>query len=241
MIVRHSIVGFAIGTALLIGSVRGADKPGTTYYLDSTTGNDRHDGTSPERAWKSLDRANSTTLAPGDRLLLRAGCAWEGMLHPSGSGTKGRPIAIDRYGDGLKPALHGQGRVPCVLRLENQQWWEIHNLEITNRNTDGPRDLRGIEVRGRDAGVLHHIHLKDLLIHDVNGVSDYRNDGDTVAKSFGGIATIIEGDVTPTAWDGLLIENCHIRDVGPIGLVMLSTWMRGHRDNDSGHGSRARM
>src|SRR6185369_2714163 len=58
------------------------------------------------------------------------------------------------------------------------------------------------------------------------------DDGSTRAKSFGGLATIIEGDVKPTAWDDLRIEDCTIRDVGPVGMAMLSTWMEGHREND---------
>jgi hypothetical protein len=74
--------------------------------------------------------------------------------------------------------------------------------------------------------------LKNLLVRNVNAVSDYRNDGDTVAKSFGGIVFIIEGTEKQTAWDDLLVEGCEIRDTGPMGMVMLSSWMAGHREND---------
>jgi hypothetical protein len=66
----------------------------------------------------------------------------------------------------------------------------------------------------------------------VNAVSDYRDDGDTVAKSFGGIVFIIEGAGKQSAWDDLLVEGCDIRETGPMGLVMLSSWMAGHREND---------
>ena len=44
-----------------------------------------------------------------------------------------------------------------------------------------------VEIRARDLGWVRHIHLKNLRVHDVNAVADYHNDGDTVAKSFGGI------------------------------------------------------
>ena len=96
----------------------------------------------------------------------------------------------------------------------------------------GRASLRGVEVRARDAGTVKHVHLKNLEIHDVNGISDYSRDGSTVSKSFGGLITILEGDTTPTAWDDLRIENCEIHDVGPIGIVMLSSWMAGQRDHD---------
>jgi hypothetical protein len=204
-----------------------------TYYVDDRTGSDDHAGSSPDAAWRSLERVNKTTFKPGDQIRLCAGGHWEGVsLHPLGSGRASAPIVINSYGDGPKPALHGRGRVPWVLGLQNQEHWEISDLEITNF-TDGPRQRhRGVEIRIKDFGWAHHIHLKNLFVHDVNAVSDYTNDGDTVAKSFGGIVFIIEGTEKQSAWDDLLVENCEIRESGPMGLVMLSTWMTGHREND---------
>lgn len=203
------------------------------YYVDSRAGDDTHDGHSSAQAWRSTAKVNTTTFAPGDRVLLRAGSEWEGVtLHPLGSGTAQTPIALDRYGDGPAPALHGLGRVPCVLLLDNQEGWDIANLELTNHTDGAPQRHRAIEIRAHNFGWVHHIHLKNLLIHDVNAVSDYHNDGDTVAKSFGGLATIIEGETQPTAWDDLRVEYCTFRDVGPMGMVMLSSWMAGHRTND---------
>ena len=176
---------------------------------------------------------NATTFAPGDRILLRAGSVWEAQqLRPLGSGTPEKPIVISRYGDGRKPALHGRGRVPWLVSLVNQEGWEITELELTNFS-DGPAQRhRAVEIHANDYGIVRHIHLKNLSIHDVNAVSDYHNDGDTLAKSFGGIAFLIEGTTKPTAWDDLLVAGCDIRNVGPIGLVTSSTWMTGHRTND---------
>jgi hypothetical protein len=203
-----------------------------TYHVDDRDGNDANPGTAPERAWRSLAPANEAAFQPGDRILLRAGGHWEGSLHPRGSGSAAAPIVLGRYGEGPRPALHGRGRVPWVLGLDNQEYWEMGDLEITNFTT-GPRQRqRGVEIRVKDFGVAHHIHLKNLLVHDVNAVSDYTNDGDTIAKSFGGIVFVIEGTERQTAWDDLLVEGCEIRESGPMGLVMLSTWMTGHRDND---------
>jgi hypothetical protein len=204
-----------------------------SYHLDSQKGDDANDGLSPEKAWRAIEKANATKLAPGDRLLLRAGSAWEGaMLQPRGSGVAGKPLVLDRYGEGPDPVLHGRGQVPCVLRLENEEQWEISHLELTNRSDTPGKKIRGVEIRAKDTGVRRHIVLKGLFIHDVNAAAEYKDDGDTVAKSFGGLATIIEGTTTQTAWDDLRVEDCRIRDVGPMGLVMLSTWMAGHREND---------
>ncbi len=207
--------------------------PAATYHLDSRDGDDARDGRTPESAWRSTAKVNGMTFRPGDRILLRAGSRWEGVqLHPLGSGTPDAPILLDRYGDGAVPALHGRGRVPWVLGLINQEGWEISNLELTNLTEGTPQRHRAVEIRAKDFGWVRHIHLKNLSVHDVNAVADYTNDGDTVAKSFGGIVTVIEGNEVPTAWDDLLVEGCTIRDVGPMGMVMLSTWMTGHREND---------
>jgi hypothetical protein len=203
-----------------------------TYYLDSKMGDDSRAGTTADSAWRSLERANRETFQPGDRILFRAGGQWEGTFQPHGSGCEGQPIVVDRYGDGAKPAIHGRGRVPCVLRLENQSFWEIRNFVITNHSDTRPRDLRGVEIRARDCGWARHIWLKNLDIHDINAHSDYTDDGDVIAKSFGGLATIIEGDHKRTAWSDLRIEDCAIHDVGAVGIAMLSSWMDGHRNND---------
>ncbi len=204
-----------------------------TYHVDSINGDDGRDGLSPARAWRSLAPVNAKTFAPGDRVLLRAGSRWEGVsLHPLGSGQPDAPIVVASYGEGPRPVLHGRGRVPWVVGLQDQEGWEIRDLEITNF-TEGPRQQhRGVEIRVRDFGWARHIHLRNLFVHDVNAVSDYTNDGDTVAKSFGGIVFIIEGTAKQTAWDDLLVDGCEICDTGPMGLVMLSSWMAGHREND---------
>ena len=206
---------------------------GATYHVDSTEGDDRHDGRTPSQAWRSLERVNTTTFTPGDQILLKAGSRWDGAsLHPLGSGRPEAPIVLGRYGEGPKPALHGRGRVPWIVGLQDQECWEIRDLELTNFSEGARQRHRAVEIRVKDFGRARHLYLKNLVVHDVNAVSNYRDDGDTVAKSFGGIAFIIEGTTRQTAWDDLLVEGCEIRDVGPMGLVMLSTWMTGHRDND---------
>jgi hypothetical protein len=41
-----------------------------SYYLDSRTGNDSQPGTSPEKAWKSLQRIEGLKLEAGDKVYL---------------------------------------------------------------------------------------------------------------------------------------------------------------------------
>ncbi|HHW00552.1 MAG TPA: hypothetical protein GXX36_13465 [Clostridiaceae bacterium] len=85
-----------------------ADDGNITYYVDAVNGNDNNSGTSPNAAWKTLTKVNSTTFQPGDRILFKAGCTWNGQLWPKGSGTEGNPIVIDMYGTGSKPLFDGE-------------------------------------------------------------------------------------------------------------------------------------
>lgn len=206
----------------------------TDYHVDSLAGDDGEDGLVPARAWRTLERTSSVQFQPGDRLLLRAGSVWHGGgLAPQGSGAEGRPIRIGVYGQGAKPALHGDGRVPAVIRLFNQSHWEIEGLEITNHSPASPPPLaRAIEIRARDAGLVAHLVLRGLHIHDINGPSAVFSDSELARKSYGAVGLLIEGTVVPTAWDGVLVERCHIHDVSYVGFANSSPWARGHRTND---------
>jgi len=136
---------------------------GTAYYVDCTDGDDAADGTSPASAWRSIARANSATLTPGDALLFRRGTVCSGALQPQGSGTDGAPITLGAYGRGPWPVIDGQDS-RAALRLYNQEYWRIQHLEVTGGT------MFGILVTGSDtAGVLHHFRLTDLVVHDVHG------------------------------------------------------------------------
>src|ERR1700730_12476133 len=53
---------------------------GTTYYLDSISGQDAYAGTSPRGAWKTLKKVNAMTFEPGDRILFKSASVWTGQL-----------------------------------------------------------------------------------------------------------------------------------------------------------------
>ncbi|MFD2876896.1 hypothetical protein ACFTAO_14295 [Paenibacillus rhizoplanae] len=96
---------------------------------------------------------NSVTFSPGDRILLKAGSVWNDQyLDLKGSGSKGNPITVDRYGSGAKPLIHfgntAVGGEGFGVRLRNVSYWEINNLEITSGQQ--PTDMRrnGVLVVG---------------------------------------------------------------------------------------------
>jgi Right handed beta helix region len=190
----------------------------STYYVDSTDGNDTAAGTAPTAPWKSLEKINSATFQPGDRILLKSGSVWRGQLWPKGSGAEGRAITLGMYGGGVKPQIQGGGLAEDAVLLKNQEYWEIEDLEITNT---GPAQAvrRGVHLMLDDFGEAHHIYLRRLTIHDVNGSDE--------VKPNGGINYTSAGVWKPSRFIDLRIENNDIYHVDRSGIFGWSDrWQR---------------
>ncbi|MGR6974025.1 choice-of-anchor Q domain-containing protein [Streptomyces cynarae] len=215
---------------------------GTTYYV-STSGNDSNAGTSTSAPWRSLTKVNSTTFQPGDVIRFEAGDSWTGQLWPKGSGIDGSPISIDSYGTGAKPKIAGQGTVGDAVRLNNQQYWEIRNLDVSNAApataTPGENlgDFRGIGVHGDNGQTLHHFVIDSVDVHDVTGEVKWVG-GSTAnnkpgitfqqgwdrSKDTGGIAFLtgvqdITAPGAPTVLDDITVENSTIKNTSFAGIV----------------------
>jgi len=195
----------------------------TTYYVDSVSGNDNWDGQSPSTAWQTLSKVNATTFQPGDEILFKAGCIWTGRLWPKGSGTSGSPIVIDIYGSGALPIINGDGIEMEAVRLFNQEYWEINNLEVTNTNPAGPGEIRGIAILGEDAGDLDHIYVKDCVIHDVNG--KHYTGRDKGKCNAGVLVDVYKGaSQIQTRFNDVLIEGCYIYRCDLSGIKSWTDW-----------------
>ena len=197
-----------------------ATSAGVTYYIDSRSGRDANSGTSPALPWQSLDKVNATTFRPGDRILFRSGSAWRGQLWPKGSGTQDRPITVGMYGGGVKPIFNGDGLLEDTLLLKNQEYWEISDLELTNRGSK-PAVRRAVHAALENYGDAHHLYFRSLAIHDVNGM-----DSDRV-KYNGGIIYTSTSDKKPSRFIDLRIENNDIYHVDRSGIFgWADSWLR---------------
>jgi endonuclease/exonuclease/phosphatase family metal-dependent hydrolase len=197
-------------------------EPGpTTYYLDSSNGSDDNDGTAPGHAWKTLARANAHVFRPGDKVLFKAGLAFVGQFKPQGSGTTGSPIVVDRYGEGSRPCIEGAGAQDAVL-LQNVEYWELNGLEVTNFGDERGDWRTGVRLLADNCGTLHHIHLKDLLVRNVNGSNDKNREGC-------GILFECRGWL-PSRFDGLLIEGCHLVRTDRNGICGRSSFTNRRRN-----------
>ena len=204
---------------------------GTDYYVDATHGNDSNSGKSANAAWKTLTKVSSFTFSPGDRILLKAGEVWQNQqLYPKGSGTENHPIVIDMYGDSSlgKPYIATNGNVQCPVSnyggtyvkdlnkagltgavvLQNQQYWEIHNLEISNDNNFNSditsdrvvRDgisitINADKIKNSSDKVMNYFRISDCYIHDIDGPSTWQK------IHYGGIVFQVFGNNQYTSYE----------------------------------------
>jgi parallel beta-helix repeat protein len=79
----------------------------TTYYVDSTRGDDHNAGTSANSPWRTLAKVSASRFSPGDAVLLRRGSVWHEQLNFPSSGAAEALITIDAYGVGELPVISG--------------------------------------------------------------------------------------------------------------------------------------
>ncbi len=104
------------------------DVKGTVYYV-SPSGNDANDGTSPEKALRTLPAVNGLPLKAGDAVLLERGSIFR--LHDAFSCRGG--VTYGSYGKGRKPMILGSAK-----NFAQEVWkpskkknvWEITYLNV---------------------------------------------------------------------------------------------------------------
>jgi Right handed beta helix region len=139
-----------------------ASDSGRAWYVDCGNGSDTADGLSPKTAWKSLQAVSTRTFQPGDSISFRRGSVCSGLLSPKGSGAGSAPIRLGAWGVGPLPRIQALRDQKAALTLFNQEYWTIEHLDFS-----GGRPY-GIFVSG-DKGVLHGIHIRDVVVHNVTG------------------------------------------------------------------------
>lgn len=197
-------------------------RKGTNYYVDSVNGKDSNTGTSPDKAFKSLSRAGDIKLAPGDSLLFKRNCSFNGTIKISAKGTPDNRITIGSYGDGETACLSAPDGSAYTVYILNSDYLTVENLEIVNTGSKALAKRTGVLLECANKGVSHGITLNSLYVHDVNGM--------LTKKDGGGSGILVknwwEPNKQPSLFDGLLIENCVVRRCERNGIVWSSAWNR---------------
>ncbi len=184
-----------------------------TFYV-SNTGDDHSDGLSANHPWRSLDKVESSTFQPGDRILFDANSVWNGQLildgAKNGQGATGNPITIGSYNQGntgKKAIINGLGTtadkssyherklsnlnlMTGTIELWNANNWTISNLEVTNSAGSGKRDAMRIGI---------------LVASDISTAYPQGNDSQTIQKK---LAIFKASHRT-----GITVDNNYVHDV----------------------------
>src|SRR5271157_2730367 len=189
-----------------------------TYFI-SPNGDDSQSGLSVKEAWKTIDKVNQTTFQPGDQVLFKSGCVWNGQLKPQGSGEAGKPIIMSSYGGEARPVINIGKAEGAAIRLTNQSGWEISNMEITS----GAAPEVGIGRQGIVAAVqganqrIQHLVVRDCYIHDVWG----QLGGRTPYVGRNSCAILVTAPNRGNATlDDVVLENNRIERVDKVGIVV---------------------
>lgn len=223
---RKTLTSLALGAALAVAGSLLLAAPAIavsrTYYVDAVSGSDTNLGTSSTSAWKSLGKVNSTTLAAGDHVLLKAGDTWTNQyLDLTGSGAEGAPIVVDSYGPGPKPVIDFSsssiGSEAFGVRITDGSYWDVNGLEITSGEQSSTVERTGILIVGDSANsaTLSHIHITNNDIHDVFGSTRFS----------GGITVWAHANAsnqTLNAFDDVLIEDNTVSNVADRGIQTMT-------------------
>ena len=173
-------------------------------------------------------------------------------LHLNGvRGAANAPIQVGAYGAGPAPRIDAEGAgiwfqnygtvldspehrwrgyVSSAVLLYDCEYIEVSGLEITNRAAPGEgayNDLdamnrTGVAVVAQNGGTLHHIHLKDLVVHDVQGnvYDKHMNNGGIY---FTALLPLDEARTGIARYDDLLIQGCRVTNVNRWGIAAAYT------------------
>ena len=225
----HIILTVVCAAALLGAGAKPEGHPspaGRTFYVDAENGSDDYDGLSKKRPFRSLDKINSLILDPGDCIRLKSGCEWTGQLRPQGSGLENAPIRLSRYGRGRLPVINQGPLAGAVVKLSNQDYWQISEIEV-NGGTEKPEEVvAGIVVEATTAGrVLKHIVIRDCVVRHTNGtIKAYESSAIWV-----GVPGWDHENGLTTGFDGVLIENNRIYGSDRNGILVWTTAAPGER------------
>lgn len=114
-----------------------ASAQAVTYYV-SPRGNDAAAGTSQAAPWKTVARASSARLAPGDSVLFEGGATFSDTdLEPRGSGSLVAPTRYASYGTGKAVLAKG-------VWMHSQSFVTLENLKISGDGVSSSASGTGV-------------------------------------------------------------------------------------------------
>ncbi len=113
----------------------------TPYYISASGGNDANNGLTPETAWKSIEKVNSSIFQPGDSILFNRGDVWREELVITWSGTSEAYITFGTYGSGAKPRILGSEQATNWTLVDGQTNVWRSGTQLASPNIGKPASI----------------------------------------------------------------------------------------------------
>jgi hypothetical protein len=193
---------------------------GKEFYIDNDKGSDNNDGSSPEKAWKSVTKIKSATS--GSVVSLKRGSVWQTSGAISVNNLTVRP-----YGEGPRPVVNGTNIVVpqslATIVLTGKA--VLDAVKVTSDSGFGAyingdnNEIRNVEVDGSGTAALMGIGIlgdnnkvMGCYVHDLTV-----NTGDTGdVNSSGGAEGIVSfgGDHIEAAYNTVARAHCANKTLG---------------------------
>jgi hypothetical protein len=194
---------------------------GDTFHVHPD-GDDASPGTSPDKPWKTIDRANRQTFKPGDRLLFAGGKTFPGNLFLE---TEDAGVTVGSYGEGRAVIQAGLGTAVLVrdaggvevrdLVCAGEDRTKNHGCGVAFINTlPGNARLKGIRARRVEARGFGR-DLKKPVDKTV---------GFQPPAGCGIFAGGVARDQSKSGFDDIVIEGCDLHDNEFYGILITGYW-----------------
>ncbi len=197
MMFRRWILALAVAAAVPACGGGSGDRaetpPGRAYYV-RPGGSDSNPGTSPELAWRSLNRLALQRFEPGDAVLFEGGRTFTGslLLTPATNGaTAAHPLRLGSFGPGRAViSSPGTGGITAL---------DVAALRIENLVFDGGNPQAGgfgIAFIGSGPAVKEGIFVADVEIRNYS------------------ISLFVSSDSIPGGFRDIRLERLHVHGNG---------------------------
>ena len=183
----------ARGTGIWLLAVSAIAQSGN-YFVDCSAATNG-DGAKAS-PWNSLSPANEHPFVAGDAIQFRRATTCTGKFKPQGSGRPGMPIRVRAYGEGPRPKIVPGPSADSGFSLHDQQGWEIEDLDIHGGATYGV-------VITAELGLMRHIVLRNLDVHDAGGTASTKASG----------AIVITATEKGAAFEDVLLDGVQAHNV----------------------------
>jgi hypothetical protein len=175
---------------------------GKAYYVDSVDGNDNNNGLSFTNPFKTLNKATSRILNPGEAIFIKKGSIFKESLSINSSGNATNPIYVQAYGD---------GNLPIIDKSDNSNNTGVYLYGSYINLLD--LDIRNCSYEGIFAKNSQYNNIVNCNFSKVGCAIELGNFSKVLGCSFADLILILNSDGTDSGWGALPILLEGVNDI----------------------------